>query len=139
MKVECVWEHNGNDTLLYAANFPGAYTRGIDLETAVRKMPAEIRSYLAWMGCAAPDDLTIEIVQDAACSLKICDADSDVLFDSEREPLTIDEYTKLKQLALKSAEVTLMAEGIEAGVDADVRVALRDSTTGIFSVNSAHI
>ena len=35
----CVWEHNGNDTLLYATNFVGAYTRGESFEIAKAKMP----------------------------------------------------------------------------------------------------
>lgn len=46
MTINCVWEHNGNDTLLYAVDFVGAYTRGETLEAAVRKMQAEICSYL---------------------------------------------------------------------------------------------
>ena len=32
MKVECVWEHNGDDTLLYAINPVGVCTRGPDLK-----------------------------------------------------------------------------------------------------------
>ena len=28
MKIRCVWEHNGGDSLLHAENFPGAFTRG---------------------------------------------------------------------------------------------------------------
>lgn len=39
MIINCVWEHNGNDTLLYATNFVGAYTRGESLEIAKAKMP----------------------------------------------------------------------------------------------------
>lgn len=103
MKIQCVWEHNGNDTLLYAANFPGAYTRGENLRMAMEKMPAEIRSYLTWAACEVPKELTVEIVQDASCELNICDADSDVLFLSERVPLTMEEYVRLKRLVLKSA------------------------------------
>ena len=102
-KIECVWEHNGSDTLLYASNFPGAYARGENLTVAIEKMPAEIRSYLTWADCAIPEVLTVEVVQDAACSLNISDADSDVLFLSEKDPLTMDEYAQLKQLVLKSA------------------------------------
>ena len=45
MIIHCVWEHNGNDTLLYATNFVGAYTRGESLEIAKAKMPQEIVSY----------------------------------------------------------------------------------------------
>lgn len=104
MKIQCVWEHNGNDTLLYAINLPGAYTRGANQQIAVQKMESEARSYLAWAGCHIPDDLTVEIVEDAACTLDICDADSEVLFTAEKAPLTMEEYTYLKTLALKSAE-----------------------------------
>lgn len=28
MKAECVYGHNGNDTLLYSESFIGAFTRG---------------------------------------------------------------------------------------------------------------
>ena len=45
----------------------------------------------------------VEIVQDASCDLQVCDADSDVLFVSEKEPLSAEEYIELKRLALKSA------------------------------------
>lgn len=103
MRIECVWEHNGDDTLLYAVNFPGAYTRGENRQTAMQKMEAEIRSYLAWTGQAAPEDISVEIIEDAACTLDVCDADSDVLFTSEKAPLTYEEYSLLKELALKSA------------------------------------
>lgn len=103
MKIECVWEHNGNDTLLYAVNLPGAYARGASKETAMEKMAEEVRSYLQWRGDRQPESLTVEIVQDAACTLEVRDADSDVLFDAEKAPLTYEEYEELKALALKSA------------------------------------
>ena len=40
MTIKCVREHNGDDTLLYAANLPGAYTRGASLEIAMEKTGA---------------------------------------------------------------------------------------------------
>ena len=104
MKIQCVWEHNGNDTLVYATNLPGAYARGASKEIAIEKMVAEACSYLRWKGECVPKDITVEIVQDASCDLQICDADSDVLFASEQTPLTMAEYLELKALALKSAE-----------------------------------
>lgn len=103
MKVNCVWEHNGNDTLLYAVNLPGAYARGGSLEAAVEKMSSEAAAYLRWRGDAVPNGVTVEIVQNAPCDLQVRDADSDVLFQAEREPLTMEEYLKLKELVLKSA------------------------------------
>ncbi len=102
--IRCVWEHNGDDTLLYAVDYPGAFARGASLSQAAEKIEVEIRSYCAWRGTSAPEGITVEIVQEAACDLQIRDADSDVLFDSEKEPLTQDEYHALKILALRSAE-----------------------------------
>ena len=102
-KIECVWEHNGNDTLLHAIHFPGAYTRGIDLETAIAKMKAEVASYLAWKGECVHAECTVEILQDASSDLDICDADSDVLFLTEQKPMTMEEYLELKTLVQKSA------------------------------------
>ena len=104
MTVNCVWEHNGNDTLLYAVDYPGAYTRGESLETAVGKMPREIASYLKWCGGTIDDDMKIAIVQEKSSNLDIKDADSDVLFQREKEPLTVEAYEGLKELTLKSAK-----------------------------------
>ena len=104
MKVYCVWEHNGNDTLLYAVDYIGAYTRGESLEIAKAKMPGEIVSYLKWLGDDTSDNIEVVITQKKASELAIKDADSDVLFESEKAPLTADEYEKLKALALKSAK-----------------------------------
>lgn len=104
MKIRCVWEHNGDDSLLHAVNFTGAFTRGSSLDMAIRKMPSEIRSYLKWKGEAVPGILEVEIVQQSSSELCISDADSDVLFDEEKKALGMSEYLELKSLALKSAQ-----------------------------------
>ena len=104
MTINCVWEHNGNDTLLYAVDYIGAYTRGESIEMAKAKMPAEIVAYLKWLGEDTTDSIEIMIVGEKVSDLAIKDADSDVLFESEKTPLTIEEYEKLKTLALKSAK-----------------------------------
>ena len=104
MTINCVWEHNGNDTLLYAVDYIGAYTRGEILEIAKAKMPKEIVSYLKWLGEDTTDNIEIIIAQEKDSGLAIKDADSDVLFESENAPLTADEYEKLKALSLKSAK-----------------------------------
>lgn len=104
MIVNCVWEHNGKDTLLYAANFVGAYTRGESLEIAKAKMPREIASYCKWLEMDIPDEIETVIVGEKSSELAIRDADSDVLLESEQAPLTAAEYEALKALALKSAK-----------------------------------
>ena len=103
MKIKCVWEHNGNDSLLYSGNFIGAFTRGVSKEDALKKMEREIISYCAWAGQSVTLPLDIVITQEKVSELNIRDADSDVIFDSERTGLTISEYNRLKELALKSA------------------------------------
>lgn len=104
MKINCVWEHNGNDSILYADNFVGAFTRGSSKEEAILKMPEEIRRYQLWRNQTPPDDYDIEIVQEKESELQIRDADSNVLLTTEDRPLTAEEYQYLKSLALKSAE-----------------------------------
>lgn len=103
MDIACVWEHNGNDTILYSETCTGAYTRGENRNAALEKMAAEVRSYYAWLGKPAPENLCPVIVQEKKSNLRIRDADSDVLFSSEEEALTWEAYTELKALALKSA------------------------------------
>ena len=104
MKIRCVWEHNGDDSILYADNFVGAYTRGESKDIALQKMKREVMSYLKWKGEVVTDSLEPIIVQEKASVLMVSDADSDVLFEEEKKPLSRSEYEELKALALKSAK-----------------------------------
>lgn len=102
MVISCVLEHNGPDSLLYAVELPGAFTRGATPEEALAKMAGECAAWCRWAGVEA-SDFRIEIVQEQESDLNIRDADSDVIFDSERKALTMVEYRYLKGLAMKSA------------------------------------
>jgi len=104
MIIHCVWEHNGNDSLLYSGNVIGAFTRGASKEEALKKMPAEIRSFFLWAGERPPTSIETVITQEQATDLCVKDADSEVLFETEKNDLTIERYLRLKNLALKSAE-----------------------------------
>lgn len=104
MAIKCVWEHNGTDSLLYAVDLPGAYTRGVGREEALQKMRQDLPQFLRWMGRELPpEELAPVIIQEKTSTLRIADADSDVLFESERLPLTPEEYAAQKALALRSA------------------------------------
>ena len=103
-KINCVWEHNGSDTLLYATDYVGAYTRGENLEAATKKMTQEISSYCKWRGEDFSDNIEVVIAEEKESDLAIRDADSDVLFETEKAPLSAEEYQHLKALALKSAQ-----------------------------------
>ena len=107
MRIRCVWEHNGSDSILYADNFVGAFTRGASQEEAKLKMPEEIRRFQLWKGEAPADNFEIEIVQEKESDLQVKDADSDVIFETEETPLSTEEYQYLKSVALKSAEAFL--------------------------------
>ena len=103
MNLACVWEHNGNDTLLYAQDFPGVYGRGANLDAAEEKILLDLQAYCRWLNMSIPKKPTIEIAVDAPSDLNIADADSDALLPGEETPLTSEEYAKLKAIALKSA------------------------------------
>lgn len=103
MEISCIWEHNGNDTLLYCDQFPGAYARGTNLNEGLGKIPEEIRSYCRWASLPCPEELTPVVAFEQVSDLAIQDADSDVIFPSERLPLTQGEYEWLKGLVLRSA------------------------------------
>ena len=103
MKANCIWEHNGNDSLVYVENYAGAFARGENVHVALQKMKKEIQSYSDWLGEKLVGDIEAIIIQEKESELEIKDADSDVIFISEEESLTMEEYIELKKLALKSA------------------------------------
>lgn len=104
MVIHCVWEHNGDDSLLYSVDDPGSFSRGDSLEIALGKICADVKSYRKWAGFSVSDQLKIEIVQEKISDLNIRDADSDVLFDAEHRKMSLEEYQRLKSLVIQSAE-----------------------------------
>ncbi len=104
--IEAVVEYNGGGYLIHAANYVGAYVRGRTLGEATAKFPSEIRQYCKWARNEAivPDiEFETRIVQQKLSELEICDADTDVIFDTERDGISQSEYVALKSLAIKSA------------------------------------
>ncbi|MCH5270038.1 MAG: hypothetical protein J1E83_04755 [Lachnospiraceae bacterium] len=104
MKIRCVWEHNGDDSIIYSDNYIGAFTRGRTKDIALGKMADEVRSYLHWRNGLELDSFETVIVQEKISELNIADADSDVLFEAEKGVLNLAEYEELKALALRSAK-----------------------------------
>ena len=104
MEVRTVCEYNDEGCLVYLENFPGAYVRGRNYKNAEAKIRKEIESWMDWENGTSPDSaLEIKLVQEKKSELRVCDADSDIIFDSEREKLSMEEYSRLKILALRSA------------------------------------
>lgn len=107
MKINLFWEHNGDDTLLHCTDFLGAYARGDSLAAALGKMSAELRSFLAWSGRDCTENFSLEVTEEKKSNLNIRDADTDAIFNCERQPLSTSEYDELKTLALLSAKCFL--------------------------------
>lgn len=103
-KAECIWEHSGEDTILWPVQYPGAFARGASLAKAEAKLKADLDAWSDWTGQPVPEHIAIEIVGEAACALDVRDADSDVLLAEEKTPLEWDEYERLRDMALGSAE-----------------------------------
>ena len=104
MKISCVWEHKGEDTILWAADCPGAFARGASLSEALEKIPEDLKAWADWTGAPAPEFDEPVIVAQIESGLDVRDADSDALLDAERLPLSREEYERLRDLALRSAE-----------------------------------
>lgn len=105
MRVEVIDEHNQAGHLLHIGSFIGAFSRGRTQGEALAKVPREVARYCRWLGLPfdREETMDIQIVQEKVSDLRVEDADSDVLFEGERSPLTLAEYQRLKALALKSA------------------------------------
>ncbi|WP_211198895.1 hypothetical protein [Oceanobacillus jeddahense] len=106
IKNNIVVEYNEKGYLMYSESFPGAYTRGRERQEALSKFPVEIKRYCRWAEIDDAETETVEsiIVQSEESELKIHEADSDVIFLSEQNPLPKEEYELLKNRALKSAK-----------------------------------
>ena len=103
-KIPCVWEHCGDDTILWPVHYPGAFARGASLAEAMGKLEQDLREWSDWTAQPVPECIAVEIVSDVRCALDVRDADSDVLLEAEKMPLQWDEYERLRDMALRSAE-----------------------------------
>ena len=105
--IEVIAEYSDKGAMLWADAYPGAYTRGETVSTALEKFPKALSEYAHWAhGAPLPDLAESDFVVTHAfrTALKVEDADSDVLFPSERLPMDMTEYTQKKQLCIRSAQ-----------------------------------
>lgn len=105
IKNRVVMETNDKGYLLYSESFIGAYTRGKTREEALSKFQLEIQRYCKWAGIDFSPYSIVEsiIVQTEKSELRIEEADSEVIFHSEKAPMLERDYEMLKSRALKSA------------------------------------
>ena len=111
MKISCIWERRGEDTILWAVDYPGAFARGASLAEALGKIPEDLKAWSEWTGLEAPEVTEPVILGEVDSGLDVRDADSDALLEAEREPLERAEYERLRDAALRSAERFLRLYG----------------------------
>lgn len=101
--MKAALEYNEKGCLLWSLDCPGAFARGETREEAVAKLPADVEAFCRWADWNVPDG-AVEIMEEKyQPELQIEDADSDLLFESERAPLGREEYDLLRGLVMKSA------------------------------------
>ena len=105
--IEVIAEYSDKGAMLWADAYPGAYTRGETVSKALEKFPKTLSVFAQWAyGVPMPDLAESDVVVTHAykTDLQVEDADSDVLFPSERLPMDMTEYTQKKQLCIRSAQ-----------------------------------
>ena len=105
--IEVIAEYNERGAMLWADAYAGAYSRGESVSKALEKFPKALSAYAAWAHGAPLTDLSeadFVITHAYKSDLQVEDADSDVLFPSERLPMDMAEYTQKKQLCIRSAQ-----------------------------------
>lgn len=107
MLIRTILEYNSAGCLVYAADYPGAAARGRSPAEAYAKLPDELAHFSRWQRGGQPGEpfqgcgfFTV-LAKDSP--LHVEDADSDVIFPSERLPMTMEDYRQRKALALRSA------------------------------------
>ena len=102
--MNAVLEYNDRGCMLFSADCPGAFARGRDRREAMAKLPGDVASFCRWADWPRPQSPLVKITQEVyQPETAVEDADGNVLFDTERSPLTAEEYAPLRALVLKSA------------------------------------
>lgn len=106
-QIDVIVEYNEQGYLVWANDYAGLAVRGETLELALNKLPAAVAQYSYWANGKGVTNLhrnDLHIIQEHKSTLSVHDADSDVLFRSERLNMDMAEYTQKKALCLRSAQ-----------------------------------
>ena len=109
MQIRCVWEHNGEDTLLYAEDYPGAFTRGASLEEALQKMEREIVSYMRWCGQMPQERYEPIVVQEQSSWFSRSPENLQFYWNQIRYP--VDVFLDSNRMQLRCEEVENLSVG----------------------------
>ena len=102
--MKAALEYSNKGCMLYSLDCPGAFARGRSRDEAVAKLPADVEAFCRWAEWDMPAG-GVEIAEENyQPDMKVEDADSDMIFAPERQPMMAEEYAALRALVLKSAQ-----------------------------------
>lgn len=101
--MKAALEYNDKGCMLYSLDCPGAFARGTSREEAMAKLPADVEAFCRWAGWEIPGGPVTITEEKYQPDMRVEDADSDMIFAGERQPMTAEEYALLRELVLRSA------------------------------------
>lgn len=101
--MKAALEYSDKGCLLWSLDCPGAFARGSTREEVCAKLSYDMETWCRWSGQPLTHGDVLVMEEKYQPDMKVEDADSDMLFESERRPLSQEEYEILRELVLKSA------------------------------------
>ena len=106
-KASIAFETNGNGYIGYIVELPGAFIRGKTEEEAIAKVNRELDLYLKWLSLKSKSDYKIQIVQRHQSSLRVEDADNEILLEADKGFTGEEDFRNLFELVWYSGESLL--------------------------------
>jgi hypothetical protein len=103
-RISVALETNGRGFIGFIVQLQGAYVRGKTEEEALSKLDNEVRSYAKWLEVEPPVHYDIHVCQRHTCTLTVEDADSEILLDEDKSPISDHAFKELLELAAYSGE-----------------------------------
>jgi len=104
--VTVAFETNGSGYMGFLCDYPGAFVRGKTIDEALSKVEHEIKIYQKWLGMDIEQDIVPKVVQIHKSSLKVEDADNEILLNADKGNMDIKKFEMLADLLTNSAKAT---------------------------------
>lgn len=106
-KLSIAMETNDKGFLGWIVELPGAFVRGATEEEGLTKVDTEAKSFLRWLGLKDEHHSIANIIQRHYCSLKVEDADSEILLEEDRSVISPEEFERLVKITVYSGKTFL--------------------------------
>jgi hypothetical protein len=103
-RISVALETNGRGFIGFIVQLQGAYVRGKTEEEALSKVDSEVKSYAKWLGVDPHPHYDIHVSQRHTCTLSVEDADSEILIDEDKSPVSDYAFKKFCDLVTYSGE-----------------------------------